>query len=68
MLYCKPGQETDTYRDIVEEFITKRCIVSFTKHRKPYIGALIIMVYLLPPVENGYSPCARMHQEELLLI
>jgi glycine/D-amino acid oxidase-like deaminating enzyme len=39
----------------VEAFVTKRCIVSFTKHRKPYIGALNNNGLFVAACGNGYS-------------
>ena len=39
----------------VEAFSTKRCIVDFTKHRKPYIGALNNNGLFVAAGGNGYS-------------
>jgi len=39
----------------VEGFVTKRCIVSFTKHGKPYIGALNNDGLFVAAGGNGYS-------------
>ena len=39
----------------VEMFTTKRCIISFTKHRKPYIGALNKHGLFVAAGGNGYS-------------
>ena len=39
----------------VEEFLTKRCIESYTKHRKPYIGALNNKGLFVAVGGNGYS-------------
>ncbi|MGH2646429.1 MAG: FAD-dependent oxidoreductase, partial [Ginsengibacter sp.] len=38
-----------------KEYFTKRCIVSFTKHRKPYIGALNDKGLFVACGGNGYS-------------
>jgi glycine/D-amino acid oxidase-like deaminating enzyme len=40
---------------IVKEYFTKRCIVSFTKHRKPYIGTLNNEGLFVACGGNGYS-------------
>ena len=39
----------------VKEYFTKRCIVSFTKHRKPYIGRLDDHGLFVACGGNGYS-------------
>lgn len=39
----------------VETFLTKRCIVSFTKHYKPYIGALNNNGLFVAAGGNGYA-------------
>lgn len=39
----------------VKEYFTKRCIVSFTKHRKPYIGELDNRGLFVACGGNGYS-------------
>ncbi len=38
-----------------QEYFTKRCIVSFTKHRKPYIGQLDETGVFVACGGNGYS-------------
>jgi glycine/D-amino acid oxidase-like deaminating enzyme len=38
-----------------QEFITKRCIVTFTSHHKPYIGALNDRGLFVAAGGNGYS-------------
>ena len=40
---------------IADEYFTKRCIVSYTKHGKPYIGALNNKGLFVAAVGNGYS-------------
>ena len=39
----------------VQSFVTRRCIVSFTKHGKPYIGALNNNGLFVAAGGNGYS-------------
>lgn len=48
LLEIIPGLQT-------QEYFTKRCIVSFTKHRKPYIGQLDETSVFVACGGNGYS-------------